>query len=72
MNTLIQVWIESIKVDGQWQFYDGSRMPLLCDIEMSGYQSEVHVRACVQDSTDLYYEDSLSSSTFHYSCEYIR
>lgn len=25
-NNLIQVWIESIKVDGQWQFHDGSPM----------------------------------------------
>lgn len=69
-NTLIQVWIESIKVNDQWQFHDGSTMPILCDINVSEGLEEVHVRARVQDSTDLYYQDGLNKDLFHYSCEY--
>lgn len=35
-NTLIQVWIELIKVDGRWQFHDASPMPNVCWINMRG------------------------------------
>ncbi|XP_052692927.1 uncharacterized protein LOC128171220 [Crassostrea angulata] len=69
-NTLIQVWIESIKVNGQWQFHDGSPMPNVCKINMSGGPEEVHVRARIHGSTDLYYQDGVNEDLFHYSCEY--
>lgn len=69
-NSPIQVWIESLKVNGQWQFHDGSPMPIVCHIEMSGYPTEVHVRAYVQDCTNVYYNDAPDSDKYHYSCEY--
>lgn len=70
MNTLIRVWIESIKVNGQWQFYDGSLMLHVCHIEMSRGPEEVHVRTRVQYSTNLYYQNGVNEDLFHYSCEY--
>nr|XP_011434543.2 uncharacterized protein LOC105333334 [Crassostrea gigas] len=69
-NTLIEVWIESIKVNGQWQFHDGFLMPNVCHIEMSRGPEEVHVRARIHGSTDLYYQDAPNNTPFHYSCEY--
>lgn len=64
-NTLIQVWIESIKFNGQWQFHDGSPMPNVCWINLSGGPEEVHVRARVHGSIDLYYQDDLNEDFFH-------
>lgn len=71
-NTLIQVWIESIKVDGRWLFYDGFPIPNVCDIKIGRGQEEVHVRARVNGSTDLYYQDGVNADLFHYSYEYGR
>lgn len=71
-NTLIQVWIKSIKVDGRWQFHVDSPIPNICDINMGGGSEEVHVRARVHGSTDLYYQNGVNADFFYYSCEYCR
>lgn len=65
-NTPIQVWIESIMVDGRWQFHDGSTMPNVCHINMSRGLEEVHVRARVHGSTQFYYHDGLNEDLFHH------
>lgn len=64
-NTLIQVWIASIMVDGQSQFDDGSPMPNVCHINMSGGPEEENVRTRVHGSIDLYYQDGLNEDLFH-------
>lgn len=68
-NTIIQVWIESEKVGGQWQFHDGSPIPDTCPILMSNGTEEIHLRA--KGSTSFICLDA-PNSTYHYSCEYHR
>lgn len=69
-NTLIQVWIESEKVGGQWQFHDGSPIPDVCPILMSNGTEEIHLRA--KGSTSFSCFDAPNNNTYHYSCEYHR
>lgn len=47
-------------------------MPNVCWINMRGGPEEVHVRACVHDKTDLFYQDGLNEDLFHCLCEYGR
>lgn len=64
------VWIESIKVGGQWKFHDGSPVPDFCPISTSGHPEEVHLRA--KGSTDFTCLDCPGMDMYHYSCEYHR
>lgn len=44
-NTLIEVWVQGEKVEGQWQFDDGTPIPDVCPTVMSNEQGKVHIQA---------------------------
>lgn len=69
-NTLIEVWVQGEKVEGQWQFDDGTPIPDVCPTVMSNEQVEVHIRAW--GSTSLTCVDAPNSKLYHYSCKFNR
>lgn len=66
----IEVWVQGIKVESQWQFHDGSPMPFFCSTSMTNGPTEVHIRA--RGSTDFTFVDNNENGSHNYMCEYNR
>lgn len=67
-NTLIEVWVQGEKIEGQWKFDDGTPIPNFCPIFPGTNPEEIRIRA--RGSTSFVCWDNLNIALFHYSCEY--
>lgn len=67
-NTLIEVWVQGEKIEGQWKFDDGTPIPNFCPITTGTNPGEIRIRA--RGSTSFVCWDNLNIALFHYSCEY--
>ena len=70
----INVWIQSEKVGTEWQFHDGSPMPMdtddVCVRVLTDVPHETRIR--VRGSTEFKCWDHEEAEQFSYLCEYYR
>nr|XP_034319372.1 uncharacterized protein LOC117687235 [Crassostrea gigas] len=67
---ILQVWVQGEKVEGEWQFDDGSPIPGFCPISMTNNPEEIHLRA--RGTTSFECLDDPKINEHHYTCEYRR
>ena len=65
------MWIQAIKLAGEWRFYDGEPFPTdVCTIKISNSPDEIHLG--MDSHFILECIDAPSNESYHYVCEYYR
>jgi hypothetical protein len=64
----VDVWVQAIKINGVWQFEDGSPFSQVCPLGVSGNTKEIRLRFTTEHGECF---DTQEYVTYSYVCEFL-